>query len=119
MKRTISITALLLMALPAISQIDSTEVKDEKKRMISVGVSSKEGGYARVETEDSTKKSDPFIFETKRRKYIITSEPKPWDSTEDSIASTIDRARKNRRQLFTYWSGIDAGVNTLLGEDGD
>ncbi len=112
--------ALMLIAAQVLGQTDSTGTEEERKRMISVGVSSKEGGYARIEQEgDTTKKKDPFIFETKRRKYTITSEPKAWASASDSVVSIIDRARKDRRQQFTYWSGIDVGVNTLLGDDGD
>src|SRR5690606_12059014 len=74
-----------------------------------------------VETADdsTTTKKEPIVIETKRRKITILSEPKSWDSVQDSVDARRAEMRKERRQLFTYWSGLDLGVNTLLGEDND
>ncbi len=117
MKKTIAILALLATVLPATAQQDTVEVK--KERSLVLGVNAKEGGFARVEADDTTKKADPFVFETKRRKFTVLSERKPWDSVSDSVAAKQSDLRKERRRLFTYWSGLDLGVNTLLGEDMD
>jgi hypothetical protein len=122
MRTTFTITALLAIAFSASAQSDSTEVETEKKKntSISVGVSSKKGGYAKLETEgDTTKKPEPFKIETKRKIITITTEPKPFGSVQDSVEDRRAELRKERRKMFTYWSGLDLGVNTLLGEDGD
>ncbi len=115
------ILPVLLAALAGNAQTDSTAV--EPKRQIELGVSSKEGGYARVtETEgDSviTKKGGPLTITTKHKKITITSEDRPWGSENDSIEDRLRDLRQERRRLFTYWSGVDMGVNTLLGPDGD
>jgi len=122
MKTSIALLALITASFQGFAQNDTTSTgKEEKKTTLSLGVNSKEGGYARVETaDDSTKtKKEPIVIETKRRKITILSEPKSWDSVQDSVDARRAEMRKERRQLFTYWSGLDLGVNTLLGEDND
>lgn len=122
MRYTFAITAFLAIAIQAGAQTDSTEVETEKKKnnAISIGVSSKTGGYAKLETVgDSTKKPEPFKIETKRKIITIISEPKPFASVQDSVDDRKAELRKDRRKTFTYWSGLDVGVNTLMGSDGD
>lgn len=119
MEKQIALIAFVLSLVPVSAQTDTTGSRSGTERSLQIGVNSKEGGYARVDNGDSTRKSDPFTFETRRKKFTITSEPKPWASREDSVASIRKDLIKERRKMFTYWSGLDLGVNTLLGEDGD
>lgn len=109
---------LLLVTLNISAQEDSTGVKTERR--LDLKISSDGGTYARVSEvhPDSTKK-DPVVITTKRKKIIITSEPRPWDSVTDSLDDRLAELRRERRRTFTYWSGLDMGVNTLLGPDGD
>lgn len=118
--------ALLALAIaPNALQAQTDTVKvDEPTRTsrLELGVNSKEGGYAQVTTTegDTTKKDDnAFTITTKRKLIKITTEDRGWDSVDDSIADRLKDLRNDRRRLFTYWSGIDVGVNTLLGPDGD
>ncbi len=67
---------------------------------------------------DTITKKGTFTFDTKYKHVTIVAEPKPWASTSDSIAEVLKDSRTKRRNLFTYWSGLDLGVNTLLGPDG-
>src|SRR5690606_18624244 len=109
MKTSIALLALITASFQGFAQNDTTSTgKEEKKTTLSLGVNSKEGGYARVETaDDSTKtKKEPIVIETKRRKITILSEPKSWDSVQDSVDARRAEMRKERRQLFTYWSGL-------------
>src|SRR5690606_19147732 len=109
---------LLLVALNISAQEDSTGVKTEPR--LDLKISSDGGTYARVSEvhPDSTKK-DPVVITTKRKKIISTREPRPWDSVTDSLDDRLAELRRERRRTFTYWSGLDVGVNTLLGPDGD
>jgi hypothetical protein len=118
MKKQIISMALAVTILPVLGQNDTAATELERKTSLHVGVNSKEGGYARVEKADTTSK-EPFTFETKRRKYLIYSEQKPWASEQDSVDQKRQEFTRERRRLFTYWSGLDLGVNTLLGSDGD
>ncbi len=120
MKKLLQALALLMTTMPAMSQTDTVNVSTEKKTSLQLGVNSKEGGFAKVETEgDSTGTSDPIRIELKRKIITIHSEPKPWTSVKDSLADELKDLKKERRRKFTYWSGLDLGVNTLLGPDHD
>lgn len=115
----------LITALPlaAMAQQDTLQQEaPESTKRLEMGVNSKEGGYVKVTDDGDTTKQDkggPVTITTKRRTITITSEHRPWGSETDSIADRLRDLRKERRRLFTYWSGIDMGVNTLLGPDGD
>lgn len=88
--------------------------------MLSVGVNSQEGAYAKVESTDTTRKSDnSFTIETKHKRITVRTEPRNWASASDSIASIIKDRRTERRNMYTYWAGIDVGVNTLIDKSGN
>ncbi|MDQ3102148.1 MAG: hypothetical protein M3R08_12225, partial [Bacteroidota bacterium] len=117
MKNKIILLALWIVSIQLNAQTDTMQVENgtpvnEEREVV------KEGLFFDIEQNDTTKK-DPFVFETRRKKFTITSEPKPWTNVEDSVASIQKKLRQERRRMFTYWSGLDLGVNTLLGEDGD
>lgn len=76
------------------------------------------GARAGVFPDDSTQKKGPLTINTKRKKITITSEDRDWISQADSVADVLKELRKERRNQFTYWSGIDVGLNALLGPDG-
>ncbi|MBX2972110.1 MAG: hypothetical protein KF797_03320 [Flavobacteriales bacterium] len=67
---------------------------------------------------DTTKKGSPLVINTKRKKITISTEGKPWITKEDSVKDVLRGLRRERRNQFTYWSGIDIGANALLGPDG-
>lgn len=109
-----------LLSLGAIAQNDTASVREaERSTRLELGVSSKNGGYAKVTSDTAKKDTSAFTITTKRKRITITTEPRLWESETDSIEDVIKEKRTNRRNLFTYWSGIDVGVNTLVGSDGD
>jgi hypothetical protein len=119
MKKLILPAALLLASTFAQAQIDTTNTPEGLQgRSLQLGVSAKDGAFARVSSPDSTKKSNPLVINTKRKKITITSEDKNWMSETDSVSDVLKELRKERRNQFTYWSGIDVGANALLGPDG-
>ncbi len=90
-----------------------------ERRALWVGVNSKEGGFVKIEEGDTTKRKDPVIINTKRRTIRIYSEPKVELDTAVKVMERRKELKTERRNLFTYWSGLDIGVNTLLGPDND
>ena len=117
MNKLILALALANSASFAVAQTDSVETRN--KQRLELGVNSKEGGYAHITSDpDTTDKPSPLVINTKRKKITITSEDKNWMSETDSVSDVIKELRKERRNQFTYWSGIDVGANALLGPDG-
>ena len=115
MKAIIAAYALLVpFALSA--QGDSTA--QGSRASLSIGVNSKQGAYAEVLTEDTLKDKGSFTIDLKYKRITVTTEPKPWANATDSINEVLHDRKVERRNLFTYWSGVDVGVNTLLGSNG-
>lgn len=120
MRTLMTLLTLSIAPVAMLAQTDTSQAEPARKQTLSVGVNSKEGAYAEVRSDaDTTGKSDPIIITTKRKKITITSEPRHWASVDDSIQDVLRELRTQRRNQFTYWSGLDLGVNTLLGPDGD
>jgi hypothetical protein len=114
----------LMAALPLVASAQQDTLQQEapeSTRRLELGVNSKEGGYVKVTDDgDTTAQTNggPLTITTKRKKITITSEYRRTSET-DSLGERLGDLRKDRRRTFTYWSGIDVGVNTLLGPDGD
>jgi hypothetical protein len=90
------------------------------RRAIHLGWNSKDGVQAGiVEPEDSAKRKEPVVIELKNRTLRIYSDDKKALSDSVRIAERTKEYRTERRNLFTYWAGLDLGVNTLLGPDGN
>ena len=99
--------------------VEDTIGAGEEKRAVHLSWSSKEGAQVGiVEPEDTTKRKDPVIIELKNRTLRIYSDDKHVATDSVRIAERIKELRTNRRNLFTYWAGLDIGMNTLLGPDG-
>jgi hypothetical protein len=117
MKNAIILSALLLAPAVALAQTDTTTAPSSNR--LELGVSSKEGAFANVVTEpDSSNKPSPLVITTQRKKFTITSEPREWSSEEERVADRLKDLRTERRNQFTYWSGIDLGLNMLLSPTG-
>ncbi|MBK9512655.1 MAG: hypothetical protein IPO05_03305 [Flavobacteriales bacterium] len=120
--RTLAVLlGLSLMQPAAFAQADTTASPARNATSLHLGVNNDEGAYAKiVQGSDTTKNGkQPTIIETKRKRITINVEDKEWGSVTDSLEDRLKEIRTERRDLFTYWAGIDVGVNAFMGADGD
>ncbi len=62
---------------------------------------------------------DTIRIELKHKIIRIISSPKlSTVLSADSTTEDLEDARRERRNTFTYWSGIDFGINTFIAPDG-
>lgn len=111
------LTTAMLAPLIALAQTDTTKTYPGMP-MLNVGVNSQDGAFVDVITPDTTEDKKSFTIDTRYKRITITTVPKLWDSESDSIAEILKDLRTQRRNQFTYWSGVDIGLNMLLGPDG-
>lgn len=115
MKTLIPTVALLLIVPHAVAQTDSTA---HGAHRLELGVNARDGAYAQVTSESDSTEASPLVITTKRKKITIITEDKDWISEEDSVKDILRTLRTERRNQFTYWSGVDVGLNMLLGTSG-
>lgn len=118
MRASILAPALFAFSATGIAQSDTASTEPRHRATLMVGIDPEKGTYAEVATSDTTKDKGSFTIDLKYKRITVTTEPKPWAATADSIAEVLRDRKVERRNLFTYWCGVDAGVNTLLGTDG-
>lgn len=116
MKKPTLALVTLFATTGLMAQADS--IASPSNHVLVVDHSKAEGVRVGVYDTDSTKKSSPLVINTKRKKITISSENKDWASEADSVQDVISTLRRERRNEFTYWSGVDVGLNTLIGPDG-
>lgn len=114
MNKLIPSLVLLLIARSVSAQSDSTA---QNSHRIEVGYAPGQGAAVGIYAADSTKAS-PLVISTRRKKITITSEDRRWVSESDSVKDVLKDLRTERRNQFTYWSGVDVGLNMLLGTNG-
>lgn len=107
-----------LFPLLTMAQTDTTSAPaPAHEHRIALGVNSKSGAYAKV--EDGNENDDDTIrIETRRKIIRIITSPRVDVPSPDSVQERLRSARRERRNMFTYWSGIEVGVNTFIAEDG-
>lgn len=108
-------STVLLKVNDAATELDSAVVM-ARRAYVSMGLD-KRGGHVRIGADGNAK--DPVTIETKRKVYRIYTDERKEKTDSARYAARIKELRTERRNMFTYWSGLDLGVNTLLGPDGD
>jgi hypothetical protein len=104
---------------PIAPEVVPSDTVRSSDRYLHIGVNAKDGGYVKIEEGDSTKRKDPVIIDLKHKTIKIYADDKEEKVDSIRIKSRLKELRTERRNLFTYWAGIDLGVNTLLDTDGD
>lgn len=107
-----------LFPLLAMAQTDTTAAPPSgEQQRIHLGVNSKDGAFAKVD-DGNDHDDDTIRIETRRKVIRIITSPRMDVPSPDSVQERLRSARRERRNMFTYWSGIEVGVNTFIAEDG-
>ncbi|MBS1547348.1 MAG: hypothetical protein JST38_05295 [Bacteroidetes bacterium] len=120
--KALAFTALLLMPLVSSAQqdgsrADSTKVSEKQHALvISAGSDGMRVGVDRPDTMKSG--PDTIRITTKRKLIRIITTTRPGIDTSETFADRIKDLRQERRNLFTYWAGLELGVNTFIAPDG-
>jgi hypothetical protein len=116
MKTTTLITLFLLIPMMTIAQNDTTA---KGQHAFEIGMT-KDGLKAGIHRLDTNKRdSDTLRIELKHKVIKIISTPRfSTVLSADSLNEDLRTARRERRNAFTYWSGVDFGINTFIASDG-
>ena len=112
----------VLLPLSVAAQSDSTrkdtaEAKGLEQHRLEMGINSK-GPYAEVKDNDDDD-NDTIRIEFRHKVVrIISTEKLTKILSADSLSDDLRSARTDRRNTFTYWSGIDFGFNSFITSDG-
>lgn len=114
---------IALLTLPLVSTAQNDTIPSGREHAIEMGVVPGQGLKAQVVPLDSGKRVetngyDTIRLEMKRKIITILTEPRTDITLEDSINDRLKELRRQRRNKFTYWSGIDVGLNSYVGPDG-
>ena len=70
------------------------------------------------DNSDTTRQGDTIRINTKRKLIRIISTPRTDLDTTESFQSRLKDLRRERRNLFTYWAGLELGINSFVTADG-
>jgi hypothetical protein len=121
--RTLNLFVLACyLPLNVLSQTDTTRADSVVERgleghRLELGFSGDKGAFAQVKDNDDDG-NDTIRIEMKRKLIRIITTKRTDVPTGDSLAERLAKARRERRNVFTYWSGVDVGINTFITRDG-
>ncbi|MBP7513303.1 MAG: hypothetical protein KA791_02075, partial [Flavobacteriales bacterium] len=100
------------------ARVDTTTERGLDQHRLELGLNSKHGAYAQVKDNDDDG-NDTIRIELKHQVIRIISTKKLSSVlSADSLTDDLRDARRERRNTFTYWSGIDVGINSFITSDG-
>lgn len=121
MKPLACLPLLLLPSLGMAQQdslaVDSAESRNQQHTFMIANTG--EGMKVTLERTDTTSvESDTIRINTKRKVIrIITTTRTDIDTTEQ-FEERLAQLRRKRRNIFTYWAGLELGVNSFVTTDG-
>ncbi|MCO6482161.1 MAG: hypothetical protein J5I62_05160 [Flavobacteriales bacterium] len=115
--------ALLLAPMMVMAQQDSLATDSATvKRNHAIFVTAGPGGLkVGVENTDSTHRkdqSDTLRITTKRKQIRIITSLRTDIDTSESFNDRVRELRRERRNTYTYWAGLEYGMSTFLTSDG-
>lgn len=115
--------ALLLAPMMVMAQQDSLATDSATvKRNHAIFVTAGPGGLkVGVENTDSTHRkdqSDTLRITTKRKQIRIITSLRTDIDTSESFNDRVRELRRERRNTYTYWAGLEYGMSTFLTGDG-
>jgi len=122
MKTTLTLLALALtsglMAQGDTLRTDTASAPASGQQSIHLGYAPGQSFGVRVDDGDARTDQDTIRIELKRKLLTILVTPKDEVLRGDTLQEHIDDLRRERRNKFTYWSGLDIGLNNWVGSDG-
>lgn len=123
--RTILFACTLSIAGTAHSQVDTTGTAptgeaEPSRHSLTLGVGTN-GASVRVERTDSTRtadQDDTLRISTRNKTIRIITSPRTDIDTTRNFERRLRDLRRERRNMFTYWAGIEVGINTFVTESG-
>lgn len=122
--RSHTILALLLLPMAGLAQQDTPQTttadstsRSEHSLYLGIGRNGLEGGIIRTDSTD-TKEGDTLRINTKRKSYLIITSSRTEEDTVESFEQKLKDLRRERRNTFTYWAGLEYGLSTFLTTDG-
>ncbi|MCC6839558.1 MAG: hypothetical protein IT230_05305 [Flavobacteriales bacterium] len=120
--KPLTITALLLLSLAAKAQQDTTvadtSARPQRKHVLIIA-NSGEGIQARVENTDTARAvNDTIRINTKRKVIRIITTERIDTNVAGQFEERLKELRRERRNVFTYWAGLEVGINTFIAPDG-
>lgn len=111
----------LLLPFTLLAQQDSLPADSARgkasERVLMIG-NTGEGTRLTVESSDTIRQSgDTIRITTKRKTIRIITTPRIGVDTI-RFADRLEELRQERRKIFTYWSGVEFGINTFVAPDG-
>lgn len=114
----LALSSTLVLGQQDTLAVDSARSVPQAQHTLTLGVGTK-GASVKVERTDSTVVEDDTIrINTKRKIIRIITSPRTDRDSSESADDRLEDLRRERRNMFTYWSGVDFGINTFLTEDG-
>jgi hypothetical protein len=105
-----------LMAQPDTLRTDSAASVPQQS--VWLGFAPGKGAGVHIDDGDDVPDQDTIRIELKRKLLTILVTPKDSLLVGDTLQDHIDELERERRNKFTYWAGLDIGLNNWLGPDG-
>ena len=120
MRTAITFMSLLLSTI-TFAQKDSIATKEGmENHNLEIGIKSGKGLYAEVNRTDSvsTAQGDTIRITTKNKLIRIITSDRVIDPAEIDVEEKLKQYRTERRNVFTYWAGVDFGFNNWMTPSG-
>ena len=122
--RSTALMMVLLAPLAVMAQQDTLQSArpDSASRSnhsvyLGIGRNGLEGGIIRTDSVP-TAQGDTLRINTKRKSYVIITAPRTCTDSTELLEERLKSLRRERRNTFTYWAGLEYGVSTFLTTDG-
>jgi hypothetical protein len=115
--------SLLLLPFAGMAQQDSirsnaSEVQPDRHSLtLSAGSN---GMKVQVQSTDTNtvQKGDTIRITSKRKLIRIITTPRIGIDTVESFEQKLSALKRERRNLFSYWAGLELGMNSFVTTDG-
>lgn len=121
--KVLTLAILLLFPIAASAQrdslpADSTDAKKAHAIYLSAGSNGLKLAVQQSDTTRAKENGDTIRINTKHKLIRIITTPRTGIDTTESFADKLADLKRERRNLFTYWAGLELGINSFVTTDG-